>query len=116
MARQRIFRSGHESAHSFINGKRFYYSRSFEDFYSDKIIFESNGGDIEEYIMLSLRLKEGLVFEDFQKRFKKPVSNKLIEKAKKLQENGFLNITKQNIALTTKGFLLSNSVIAYLIN
>ena len=103
------------SAHSFINGKRFYYGRSFEDFYSDKIIFESDGGDIEEYIMLALRLKEGLIFEKFQNRFKKPVSDKLIDRAKKLEEKGYLNITDNNISLTTKGFLLSNSVISYLI-
>ena len=102
------------SAHSFIDGKRFYYGNSFESFYNNDTVFESDGGDSEEYIMLALRLSEGLVFEDYRARFGHTVSAGLIKAAERLENNGLCTVTDKAIALTVKGFLVSNSVIAYL--
>lgn len=103
------------SAHSFIDGKRFYYGNSFEDFYAGKVIDEGSGGDEEEYIMLALRLTEGLVFDDFAERFGHPVSKKMLNAAKPLAEEGLIELTTSSLSLTLKGFLVSNAVIAYLL-
>lgn len=104
------------SAHSFLDGKRFYYDGSFESFYQNEIISESDGGDIEEYIMLALRLNEGLVFSSLKERFNRQVSDKFVSAAKQLEKNGLCVVADDSISLTVKGFLVSNSVIAYLID
>lgn len=104
------------SAHSFIEGKRFYYPRSVETFENgDEPIFDGHGGDEEEYIMLRLRLSDGLNFEDYEKRFGKSFPNEIINKSKKYILNGLMRKTDEAISLTPKGFLLSNSIIADLI-
>ena len=103
------------SAHSFIGGKRFYYDNSFIDFYSGRTSDEGVGGDEEEFIMLALRLTEGLVFKCFQERFQKGVSEKMLDAARRLEQSGLVKITADSLCLTVKGFLVSNSVIGYLL-
>lgn len=104
------------SAHSFFDGKRFYYERSIDDFVKGiPPVDDGFGGDEEEYIMLALRLSEGLEFENYEKRFGKPVSENIIKKARELEKHGLLNIKNNSISLTVQGFLVSNSVICSLI-
>lgn len=103
------------SAHSFIDGRRFYYDSDFRCFYDNVTTEESVGGDSEEYIMLALRLKEGLIFEHYTRRFGEAVNVKLIAAAKKLEQQGLCHVDEKAISLTIKGFLVSNSVIAYLL-
>lgn len=103
------------SAHSFLNGERFFYESAFQSFYAEKTVYESSGGDSEEYIMLALRLNEGLVFKKYMERFHENVSNKLIEAAHKLEKNGLCKVDQNSVRLTVKGFLVSNAVIGYLL-
>lgn len=103
------------SAHSFLNGRRFYFGPSFDDFYTNRTVFESTGGDAKEYIMLALRLKEGLSLSAYAQRFGRPVSHTMLDAALKLQSNGLLTVSDRAVRLTVKGFLVSNSVIAYLL-
>lgn len=103
------------SAHSFFNGKRFYYPRSFNDFYNNNILKDGFGGDEEEYIMLNLRLTKGINFADFKKRFSKNISRSIINKAKFYERSGFINFSEEGFNLTPKGFLVSNYIIADLI-
>ena len=104
------------SAHSFLNGERFYYPRDFKAFISKPtLIYDGNGGDEEEYIMLCLRLCEGLTKEDFQKRFNKEIPEAVFKKAIPFQNAGLLNITEKGINLTKEGFLVSNSIITELL-
>ena len=104
------------SAHSFVNGKRFYYERSIDGFVRGKPpVNDGDGGDEEEYIMLALRLAEGLIFENYSKRFGKPVPDSIIKKAEQLEKHGLVKVTENNISLTVDGFLVSNSVISNLI-
>ena len=103
------------SAHSFFDGKRFFYPDSFEGFYNGSTIYEGDGGDKDEYIMLALRLTEGLSFERFKERFKEDVSTDIISKAQRLEESGLVRISPSSLSLTVKGFLVSNSVICYLL-
>lgn len=101
------------SAHSFIDGKRSFYPRDIEYFKNGgEPIPDGNGGDEEEYIMLRLRLKDGIVFEDFEKRFEKIFPRDIIKKTEKFIENGLMKCDDKSMALTEKGFLLSNLIIA----
>ncbi len=99
------------SAHSFIDGRRFYYPRSMKAFLENKTVEDGPGGDIEEFIMLGLRLDEGITKERFFLRFGTDIPEKYTAAAKKLQQAGLADVRDGGIRLTEKGFLLSNSVI-----
>lgn len=104
------------SAHSFVGGKRFYYERSIDKFTAgNPAIDDGNGGNEEEYIMLALRLSEGLIFEKFKERFGHSLQESTVVKAKELQKHGLVQVTDRGIFLTVNGFLVSNSVINYII-
>ena len=103
------------SAHSFIDGRRFCYTNSIDEFYSGRVCDESSGGDSEEFIMLALRLNEGLVFERYRERFGEDIPDRLIKNAEQLQRAGLVSVTPSSLSLTLRGFLVSNSVIAYLL-
>ncbi len=99
-------------AHSYIDGKRFYFESDTESFINgEKAVFDDLGGDYEEYIMLKLRLKKGLSLSELQKLYGEKPLIKIKEKAPFLKEQGLVNFDGERIALTRKGFLLSNSVI-----
>ena len=100
------------SAHSFVNGKRFYFDRSFEDFCKLKTIPDGEGGSAEEFAMLALRLTEGLTEERFQKRFREKIPEVYRQNAEKFVKHGFLQLDENGIRLTSKGFLLSNYIIS----
>ncbi len=105
------------SAHSFIGSKRFYYERSIDKFINNnQPVYDGEGGDEEEYIMLALRLSEGLIFENFEKRFNKSVGKNITEKARMLEKYGLVKVSEKSISLTVNGFLVSNSVICELLN
>lgn len=105
------------SAHSFLNGKRFYFERDFNAFTGGQAPKSDGfGGDEEEYIMLRLRLTAGLRFDEFQKRYHKNLPEDILKKAEKLTKYGVIITDKSGIRLTEKGFLLSNSVIAELLS
>lgn len=103
------------SAHSFFEGKRFFYSRSMDDFNNNKLSFEGTGGDEEEFIMLSLRLKSGLNYSEFEEKFGYTLPSYIIKKAKEYEKYGYTNVTDKSISFTPKGFLVSNSIISELI-
>lgn len=104
------------SAHSFIDGKRFYYDRSFEKFYNDEIVEDGIGGDIEEFIMLKLRLKEGLDLSELSVKFNYPISDNFKNRIMTLKNQDLIEYSDDIIRLTKKGFLVSNSVINYILN
>ena len=103
------------SAHSFINGERFYYDSDFQMFYADKTVYESKGGDPDEYIMLALRLTEGFVFEKYRERFRVELSKRFLDAANRLEKEGLCIVDDKRVTLTVKGFLVSNAVIGYLL-
>ena len=104
------------SAHSFFKGKRFYYPRSLKDYEAGVCpIFDGEGGDEEEYLMLGLRLNEGICFERFEKRFGHPVPERTVKTAKELEKHGLMTVTEKGFSLTRQGFLLSNEIISRLI-
>ncbi len=103
------------SAHSFIDGERFYFPRDFKAFIENPSpVYDGKGGDEEEYVMLSLRLSEGLTKKGYRERFNKEIAEEIFKKAKPLEKAGLLKISEEGIKLTKEGFLLSNSIITTL--
>ena len=103
------------SAHSFFDGKRFYYGRNMQDYYDCKIIDDGTGGDSKEYIMLALRLTEGLRFREYEQRYVSPVPHSFIKKAEQFAKHGLMIINHDGTRMTAKGFLVSNAIISELI-
>ena len=101
------------SAHSFLDGKRFYYPRDLKAFINEgEPVFDGVGGEWDEYIMLHLRLKEGLNLTTLEKLYGKTLSTKTLRKIKLLEKNGLVTANNNCISLTNKGFLLSNAIIS----
>ena len=104
------------AAHSFLNGRRFYYPRDLKAFiHGNEPVYDCTGGDREEYIMLRLRLKEGLLFKAYKTRFKTEVPKGLIKAALPLERAGLLKITDNALVLTDRGMIVSNSIITELL-
>ena len=103
------------SAHSFFEGKRFFYGRSMEDFEKNITIPDGTGGDEEEYILLSLRLKSGLVFSYFEQRYGHAFPQDKLLKASGYVRQGWMELDNDHLCFTPKGFLLSNAIISELI-
>lgn len=103
------------SAHSFLDGKRFFYGRDTDSFKAGKIIEDGEGGTPEEYIMLSLRLKKGLNSDTFYKKYGFPLPDSFKNKARLYIDNGFMEKNGKSYSFTPKGFLVSNAILADLI-
>ncbi|MDD6021138.1 MAG: radical SAM family heme chaperone HemW [Acutalibacteraceae bacterium] len=103
------------AAHSFYRGERYHYERDLQKYIAaPEKISDGRGGDEEEYVMLALRLCEGLKYDSFSERFSHPVGRKFIETAKQLEKYGFVKVGEKRICLTKEGFLISNTVIGEL--
>lgn len=101
------------SAHSFLDGKRFYYDRDFESFMNgNSPIDDGFGGDFTEYAMLNLRLVEGLNEDKVLERFGHSIPKEIYEKSQIFIDNGYITANNNSLALTRKGFLMSNSILA----
>lgn len=103
------------AAHSFFDGRRFHYERSFEGFYRDELIDDGEGGSEEEFIMLGLRLAQGISYESYRQRFGRELPEKFRKRAQALLPSGYIIADNEGIRLTTNGFLVSNAVLAELL-
>lgn len=99
------------SAHSFYMGRRFYYSRDIKSFIQGcEPVEDGAGGGMEEFIMLKLRLSEGIAKDELPRQ----IFNNLLEAAK-LCPNDYITADERGIKLTPSGFLISNAIIGRLI-
>lgn len=104
------------AAHSFIDGKRFFYPRSIKAFLSgEPPIADGNGGDRDEYIMLRLRLSLGVNFAEYRRRFGSDLPEGFIKAAERLKSIGLVKITEDAVAITDRGMPVSNSIITELL-
>lgn len=78
-------------------------------FYNEEIL--SDGELIEEKIMLSLRMAEGIRLEEFKKRFGEVPYQQLIRNSFKHIENGTLIIEDNFLHLTKDGIMVSDDII-----
>lgn len=101
------------SAHSFMNGKRFYFDPDFDSFMNgNSPIPDGNGGDFTEYAMLNLRLTEGLNENKVFERFGHNIPKEIYEKSQIFIDNGYITKSENGLALTRKGFLMSNYILS----
>ncbi|MDO4199473.1 MAG: radical SAM family heme chaperone HemW [Clostridia bacterium] len=103
------------AAHSFLNGKRFYYPKNLKAFINDaKIAYEES--DLEkEFIMLALRTKKGLINEFFKKKIGYDLPNVYFKRAKKFEKYGLVKCSADSIKINESGFLISNAIISEII-
>ena len=105
------------SAYSFFEGKRFHYSRNLQEYIKNPTpVYDEEGGGIFEYIMLNLRLKNGINNSRIKEEFGKVFSKNFIKKAKFLSELGLCVFNGENLYLTNQGMLVSNSIITEFIS
>ena len=107
------------AAHSFISGRRFFFPRDLAAFLQADEPFalcvgDGPGGGVQEYILLRLRLTEGVVWETLAARFPSYDARALREKARRIP-GGLLVSDMRGLRLTPQGFLVSNAVIGQLL-
>lgn len=102
------------SAHSCYKGRRFAVKPDLQAFITSDVqpveITDNSPCGFEEYAMLRLRLAEGLNLSDVENH-----RGELVKKITPLEKAGYIKFDGENISLTARGFLVSNSVIEYLI-
>lgn len=100
------------SAYFYFEGKRFHYPADILDFInSAEIVFDEDGGGMEEFVMLALRLKEGLNLSALSEKFGKYDFSALLRLVKRLEKAELCKFKDNRISLTNKGMLVSNSII-----
>lgn len=101
------------SAHSFVDGKRFFYPRDRRAFTENPTdVSDGSGGDFAEYMMLRLRLSDGLREDLTRERFGFSIPESVRAAAEKYVGYGYLKSDNEKICFTRDGFLLSNPIIA----
>ncbi len=112
------------SAHSYFNGKRYSYKSNLEEYLSElsqagtvKKIYEAENDEFEaqitksdEYLMLKLRLSDGINQNEYFSRF----GEELLEKYPKLKSYvslGYMKLKDNSYSFTTKGFFVSNYIL-----
>lgn len=100
------------SAHGFINGRRYYFDRSLENYLSGQIPLDDGaGGSIEEYVMLRLRLSQGLTDKGLLDRFGIEIPAAIRQRASSILMKPYCVCSEKGISLTRKGMLVSNAII-----
>lgn len=101
------------AAHGFWHGRRYFYSRSLRDYLAGTSpTFDGLGGSEKEYILLRLRLAEGLTERGMLERFGHGIPSPIVAYAGIPAMKQFCTYNGVSLSLTRKGMLLSNSVIA----
>ena len=104
------------AAHSFVGGKRFAYSdiRAYMDGEPIANVYDTASalGAQDEYVMLALRLEKGVDKVAFASRFGKAFDALYGKKLAPYIHAGFLTDDERTCRFTTKGFLVSNTVLS----
>ena len=108
------------AAHSMVDGRRFYFERDLQGFLSwpdpwAHRVEDGPGGTLEERVMLALRLGRGLKYEQLLEACPDADLTGLKTAAQPFAKAGLLISDDKGIRLTPQGFLLSNSIIAALL-
>ena len=102
------------AAHSCYEGKRFAVERDIAAFIADEVqqvtVTDESPCGFEEFAMLRLRLREGLLLDDVGEH-----RADIVRKLPPLIKEGYAEFDDKRVWLTPKGFLMSNSVIEYLV-
>ncbi len=106
-------------AHSFYQGRRFFWPRDLKSFLSGgQPADDGPGGSIQEFAMLNLRLTAGLRRSRLRERYGQEgeaAFQTIAQKASACPAK-YLAATKEAIALTPEGFLISNALLCRLLD
>ena len=106
------------AAHSYYKGARFFYPRDLAAYLAGgQPTPDGRGGGWEEYAMLRLRLCEGLAFAEATARFPEQAAaiDAMRRRAAPYERAGLLTLREDAVALTPRGFLVSNTLIGELL-
>ena len=109
------------AAHSCLGGRRFSFAPDLAGFLGgaaaeDGPARQDEGVvDAGDYIMLRLRLSQGLPFAALKRRFHMELSQKQRAFLKKLEAEGLCALTAAGVRLTPAGMLVQNSILASLL-
>ena len=109
------------SAHSYYEGKRFYNTSDFSEYFTlDSAKYrmeesETRGIDPFEYVMLALRTDEGFSLSEYEGLFGVDFLSGREDKLRSLSDGGFVSILNGRLSLTPSGFYVSNSILADLL-
>ncbi len=104
------------AAHSYFGGERFGNSRDLTAFLAGESIecereHLSDSEHLWEYVILSLRLSEGLELSEFKARTGMDFFD-YYKRAEQLIDEGLMRRSDGRIAFTDRGFLVSNSILS----
>ena len=109
------------AAHSYYGKKRYSNPVGFSEYFSPERKEYRQVEDINEdanayeYAMMHLRLARGFSLSDYEKRFNRSFVDGKSEFIDELIKGGYLKLSDGRIALTEKGFYVSNTIISELI-
>ncbi len=107
------------SAHSFLNNLRrankanVYKYISSVDLHGNAVEYQENLSErdvVNEFIFLSLRQKEGLNLDSYKRKFGEDFISEFNDLILHLKREGYVKFNSNNIALTLKGFAMSNEI------
>lgn len=84
-----------------------------EKFFDEEILTEEEKK--EEFIMLSLRTDRGINLDEFKKKFGEKEYNRLLKKAERHKNANQLRVNDNQLTLTEKGIMISDSIIIALL-
>ena len=105
------------AAHSDFCGVRFGNSRDLTAYIEGgNILEEQNRIDIEErkneYVMLGMRLAEGVCAKAFEERFGEPFEDRFGARLRRYVEGGFVRLSGSGAAFTPRGMYVSNAILS----
>lgn len=108
------------AAHSYMDGRRYYNTSVLQEYISGKkhssdVTVLTEHDKIGEFMIMGLRMNEGISETEFLKRFKRTVDSVYGAELEKLIGGGFLTRENGRIAFTDKGRDVSNSVLCELV-
>ena len=107
------------AAYSYFGGSRYGNPRSFDKYMSgasrDNVDTPDREGEMFEYAMMHLRLDEGITLADYKARFGTDFTSERESVIEKYRAAGMLTLDEDRLALTERGFYLSNAIMAELL-
>ena len=103
------------AAHSYLNGTRYYNTSKINEYlngnyHSEEKTILSTQDKISEYIIMRLRLTDGINKDEFKKRFNVDFYESYNDTIDKFINTGFMKYENNCYILTEKGFDISNSI------
>ena len=116
------------SAHSYFGGQRYAYTDDIEKYIGEMeapkniadILSECSDIDVftqeTEFVMLRLRLFDGLVLSEYRKEFGRDFLSKYGDRIKRFVDGGFMSLDGTHLAFTVKGMYVSNYILSEILD